>query len=106
SYPRIVKLWHRGTPIASAKTIFEAQADDVSARPVVFRNPNATYALIERGLRCRLCLDFPRRHRVRARVSLRRNRKKLARHKARSAVRRLDRGGGNRRLGPRRALHL
>ena len=30
-YPRIVKLWKRGTPLSSAKTIFEAAPDDVGA---------------------------------------------------------------------------
>jgi prolyl oligopeptidase len=30
-YPRIVKLWKRGTPLAEAKTIFEAKTDDVGA---------------------------------------------------------------------------
>lgn len=30
-YPRIVKLWQRGTPIAAARTVFEAKAEDVSA---------------------------------------------------------------------------
>jgi prolyl oligopeptidase len=30
-YPRIVKLWKRGTPLSAAKTIFEAKADDVGA---------------------------------------------------------------------------
>jgi prolyl oligopeptidase len=30
-YPRIVKLWKRGTPLSSAKTIFEAGPEDVGA---------------------------------------------------------------------------
>jgi prolyl oligopeptidase len=30
-YPRLVKLWKRGTPISAAKTIFEAKPDDVGA---------------------------------------------------------------------------
>jgi prolyl oligopeptidase len=30
-YPRIVKLWKRGTPLASATTVFEAPADHVGA---------------------------------------------------------------------------
>jgi prolyl oligopeptidase len=48
-YPRIVKLWHRGTPLADAKTIFEAQADDIAARPAVFRGRTGRIALIVRG---------------------------------------------------------
>jgi prolyl oligopeptidase len=47
SYPRIVKLWHRGTPISSAKTIFEAAPGDVSARTRVFHGPYGTIALLE-----------------------------------------------------------
>jgi prolyl oligopeptidase len=50
SYPRIVKLWHRGTPIAAAKTVYEAGVDDISAGPDVFRGPYGTIALIQRGL--------------------------------------------------------
>jgi prolyl oligopeptidase len=30
-YPRIVKAWRRGTPLASAVTVYEAQPDDLSA---------------------------------------------------------------------------
>ncbi|MEP7324346.1 MAG: prolyl oligopeptidase family serine peptidase, partial [Gemmatimonadota bacterium] len=30
-YPRIVKLWHRGTPLASATTVFEGKESDVAA---------------------------------------------------------------------------
>ena len=34
SYPRIVKLWHRGEPIDSAKTVYEAEeAGDISGEP-------------------------------------------------------------------------
>jgi prolyl oligopeptidase len=50
SYPRIVKLWHRGEPISAAKTVFEVQASDIAARPVVFRGPYGAIALVERSL--------------------------------------------------------
>jgi prolyl oligopeptidase len=50
SYPRIVKIWHRGRPLEDAKTVFEAQSDDISARPFVARGPYGTVALIDRGL--------------------------------------------------------
>src|SRR5262245_893043 len=30
-YPRIVKLWKRGTPLSDAKTIFEGKAEDVAS---------------------------------------------------------------------------
>ena len=29
-YPRIVKEWKRGTPLAAAETVFEGEAEDVS----------------------------------------------------------------------------
>ena len=50
SYPRIVKLWHRGEKLSDAKQIFKASADDIAARPVVFHGPYGTVALIDRGL--------------------------------------------------------
>ena len=50
SYPRIIKLWHRGEPISAAKTLYEAKASDVAARPTVFRGPYGTVAIIERGI--------------------------------------------------------
>lgn len=34
-YPRIVKTWKRGTPLAEAKTVFEGQAGDVSSAATV-----------------------------------------------------------------------
>jgi prolyl oligopeptidase len=30
-YPRVVKLWKRGTPLSSAKTVFEGKAEDVAS---------------------------------------------------------------------------
>jgi prolyl oligopeptidase len=33
SYPRIVKLWKRGTPIDAAKTVYEGTVDDVGTSP-------------------------------------------------------------------------
>ena len=48
SYPRIVKLWRRGEPLAAAKTIFEGRPDDMAVGPDVFRGPYGTVALIER----------------------------------------------------------
>ncbi|HEX3431847.1 MAG TPA: prolyl oligopeptidase family serine peptidase [Rhizomicrobium sp.] len=50
SYPRIVKLWHRGEPISAAKTVYAAKTSDIAARPMVFRGPYGTIALIERGI--------------------------------------------------------
>jgi prolyl oligopeptidase len=50
SYPRIVKLWKRGTPIGAAKTVFEAAVDNTQVHPIVFNTPSTHMALIERGL--------------------------------------------------------
>jgi prolyl oligopeptidase len=50
SYPRIVKLWHRGEAIESAKTVYEAKADDISASPRVFHGPYGAIALVQRGI--------------------------------------------------------
>jgi len=50
SYPRIVKLWHRGEPISVAKIVYKAERSDVAARPVVFRGPYGTVAIIHRGI--------------------------------------------------------
>lgn len=35
-YPRILKMWTRGTPLSSAATMFEADATDVLVTPLVF----------------------------------------------------------------------
>ena len=50
SYPRILKIWKRGQPLADAKTVFEAKPEDISVRPHVFRGPFGTIAIVERGL--------------------------------------------------------
>ena len=49
SYPRIVKVWHRGEPLAHAKTVFEARPDDMAVQPVVFRGAYGSVALITRS---------------------------------------------------------
>lgn len=49
-YPRIVKLWKRGEPLAAARTIYEGQTNDVGDNGVVFRGPSGTIALIERDI--------------------------------------------------------
>jgi len=48
SYPRVVKLWHRGTPLAAAKTVFEGGKNDMSASPDVYRGPYGAVALVVR----------------------------------------------------------
>ncbi len=49
-YPRITKLWKRGTPLSSAKTIFEGEAKDVSVGCQVINTPERQYDVIERGI--------------------------------------------------------
>ena len=49
-YPRIVKLWKRGEPLAHARTLFEASASDVGANGVVFHEPSGTIALVQRDV--------------------------------------------------------
>ncbi len=38
-YPRVIKRWKRGTPLAAAVTVFEAEAKDVAASVSVDRTP-------------------------------------------------------------------
>ena len=50
-YPRIVKIWTRGTQVASAKTVFEGTVDDVAASAFVMRDSNEKpYAFVARAL--------------------------------------------------------
>ena len=48
-YPRIVKEWKRGTPLAQAKTIFEGKVEDVSAGANVVNEPGRQYELVYRS---------------------------------------------------------
>lgn len=47
-YPRIVKLWKRGTPLTEARTVFEAGARDVAATGYSIHTPEARYDLVVR----------------------------------------------------------
>jgi prolyl oligopeptidase len=47
-YPRIVKLWTRGTPMSEAKTVFECGRGDVSAAGHTVFTPEGSYDLVER----------------------------------------------------------
>jgi prolyl oligopeptidase len=49
-YPRIVKEWKRGTPLAEARTVFEGTADDVSVVGTSYIDHDRTYDFIERGV--------------------------------------------------------
>lgn len=48
-YPRIIKRWKRGTPLAAATTIFEAQRSDVAASAWVDRTPGFERILLRRS---------------------------------------------------------
>ena len=45
-YPRTVKLWTRGTPMASAKVVFTAEPTDVSANPFGFNDGARRWSFI------------------------------------------------------------
>ncbi len=47
-YPRLVKLWKRGTPLSEARTLFECGADDVAASGYTQFLPEARYDFIVR----------------------------------------------------------
>ena len=47
-YPRVVKRWARGTPLAAAKTVFEAEVKDVSAGVSVDLTPGYERTLLSR----------------------------------------------------------
>ena len=49
-YPRVVKEWQRGTPLAAAKTVFEGKAEDVSVTASVVHDHGRIYEFISRGL--------------------------------------------------------
>ena len=48
-YPRIVKLWKRGTSLSEAKTIFEGDATDVSDGAYIIRDGNKEYLMVTKG---------------------------------------------------------
>jgi prolyl oligopeptidase len=49
-YPRIVKLWRRGTPLDQAAVVFEGEKTDVSSSPLVSDEPGFHREFIERGI--------------------------------------------------------
>jgi prolyl oligopeptidase len=49
-YPRIVKEWKRGTPLAEAKTVFEGKPEDVAVSASVEHDHGHTYEFIHRGV--------------------------------------------------------
>src|ERR1019366_3355379 len=49
-YARIVKLWKRGTPIASARMLFEGKVTDVLAAPATLHTSDGNSALVIRAV--------------------------------------------------------
>jgi prolyl oligopeptidase len=49
-YPRVVKIWKRGEPMANARTVYEGKESDVASAGVVFHNPVGTIAVIQRAV--------------------------------------------------------
>jgi len=47
-YPRLVKLWRRGTPLNEAKTVFAGQAADVASSGHTIFTPEGRYDLVVR----------------------------------------------------------
>lgn len=45
-YPRTVKLWRRGTPLASAQTVFTAETADVGASPFSYYDNGKRWAFV------------------------------------------------------------
>jgi prolyl oligopeptidase len=48
-YPRILKLWKRGTPLASARTLFTGEAGDVGADPIAIQSSTRRWVFVDRG---------------------------------------------------------
>ncbi|MCZ6633426.1 MAG: prolyl oligopeptidase family serine peptidase [bacterium] len=49
-YPRLTKVWKRGTPLREAETLFEGEEDDVSVWSDVTYTPERQYTLIRRSI--------------------------------------------------------
>jgi prolyl oligopeptidase len=49
-YPRIVKEWKRGTPLAQARTVYEAKTDDLSASAYKDTTPGFEHQFVERAI--------------------------------------------------------
>ncbi len=48
-YPRIVKLWRRGTPVEDAPVLFEGDVEDVSAVGYTIERPEGSVTMIEQA---------------------------------------------------------
>jgi len=48
-YPRVIKLWNRGTPLSAAATVFEGKKEDVGVGPGVSHDRGRVHEIIERS---------------------------------------------------------
>jgi len=49
-YPRITKIWNRGTSLSEAKTLFQGEDTDVNIRGFVENTPERQYVVVSRGI--------------------------------------------------------
>lgn len=47
-YPRILKVWERGTPLSEARTLLEVNKEDISVSAQVYRRPEGQVDLVTR----------------------------------------------------------
>jgi prolyl oligopeptidase len=48
-YPRVIKLWKRGTPLADARTVFTGEKSDVAATPFSTLDGDTRWTFVTRG---------------------------------------------------------
>ncbi|HEU0135538.1 MAG TPA: prolyl oligopeptidase family serine peptidase [Allosphingosinicella sp.] len=48
-YPRILKSWKRGTPLASARTLFQGEVGDVGVNPIAIQSATRRWVFVDRG---------------------------------------------------------
>jgi prolyl oligopeptidase len=48
-YARVLKLWKRGTPLASARTVFEGETGDVAVNPLAIQSSTRRWVFVDRG---------------------------------------------------------
>ena len=49
-YPRIVKIWERGTPLTDAETLYEGDSTDVGSWGYVINTPERQYIVVHRSV--------------------------------------------------------
>lgn len=59
-YPRQVREWKRGTPLAGAKIMYEAKEEDIGAFAAVVNEPGRKYEIVSRAISVRESEDFIR----------------------------------------------